>query len=84
MTAQEAEQKRRYRVQYYGLGRDEQDGDYRVKDAMLCFEPVQPVAQKMQDQEEISSDKNCIDHQLNGKHAQAFGIIFFHEESVEG
>ena len=55
-----------------------------VKDTMLRFELVQPVAQKMEDQEEITGDKNRIDYQLDCKRAQAFGSILFHEESVEG
>jgi hypothetical protein len=66
------------------LTSNEQEGDYRVKDAMLHIEPIQPVAQEMQDQEEINGDKNCIDRQLDCKHAQAFGTVFFHEESIEG
>src|SRR6266581_5504914 len=83
-VAQEPEQQRRHCIQNNGLTRNEQDGDYRVKDAMLHIEPVQPVAQKMQDQEEIDGDKNGIDRQLNCKRAQAFGTVLCHEESVEG
>jgi hypothetical protein len=66
------------------LTSNEQEGDYCVKDAMLHIEPVQPIAQKMQDQEKIRGDKNCVDGQLDCKHAQAFGTVFLHEESVEG
>src|SRR5262249_22485054 len=51
---------------------------------MLRIEPVQPVSQKIQDQEKISGDQNRIDHQLNCKRAQIFGLVFFHEDGVEG
>ena len=46
---QEPEQNRGYRIQNNGLTSYEQDGDDRIKDAMLRFEPVQPVAQNMED-----------------------------------
>src|SRR5207249_10303439 len=81
---QEPEQHSRECIQNNGLTGNEQEGDYRVKDAMLHIELVQPVAQKMQDQEKISGDKNCIDRQLDYKHAQAFGTVFLHEGRVEG
>src|SRR5215469_7434746 len=84
MAAQEPEQQGRYRIQNNGLTGDKQKRDYRIKDTMLRFEPVEPVAQKMQDQEEISGDKQRIDRQLNCKHAQSFGTVSFHEEGVEG
>jgi len=81
---QEPEQHCGHRIQNNGLTSYEQDGDDCIKDAMLRFELVQPIAQKMQDQEKISGDKNRIDGQLDCKHAQAFGTVFLHEESVEG
>ena len=46
---QEPEQNRGYRIQNNGLTSYEQDGDDRIKDAMLGFELVQPVAQNMED-----------------------------------
>jgi hypothetical protein len=46
---QEPEQNRGYRIQDNGLTSYEQDGDDRIKDAMLGFELVQPVAQNMED-----------------------------------
>jgi hypothetical protein len=46
---QEAEQNRGYRIQDNGLTSYEQDGDDRIKDPMLGFELVQPVAQNMED-----------------------------------
>jgi hypothetical protein len=84
MAAQEPEQHARECIQNNGLTSNEQEGDYRVKDAMLRIEPVQPIAQKMQDQEKISRDKNRIDGQFDCKQAQAFGTVLFHEESGEG
>ena len=45
----EPEQNRGYRIQNNGLTSYEQDGDDRIKNAMLRFEPVQPVAQNMED-----------------------------------
>ena len=83
-SAQNPEQQGRYRIQHNGLTGNEQEGDYRVKDAMLHFEPVQPVAQKMQDQEKISGDQNRVDRQLDRKCAEALGIVLFHAERSEG
>jgi hypothetical protein len=45
----EPEQNGGYRIQNNGLTSYEQDGDDRIKDAMLGFELVQPVAQNMED-----------------------------------
>lgn len=50
---------------------------------MLHFEPVQPIAQKMKNKEEVNGDENCVDHQLDCKHAQAFPSVLFHEERVK-
>ena len=50
---------------------------------MLRFELVQPLAQKMKNQEKITGDKDRIDCQLGRKRAQAFGSILFHEEQVK-
>ena len=83
-AAQEPEQHGRECIQNNGLTSNEQEGDYCVKDAMLHIEPIQPVAQEMQDQKEINGDKNRIDRQLGCKHAQAFGTVLFHEGSIEG
>jgi hypothetical protein len=83
-AAKESKQQGRHCIQDNGLPGNEQDGDYRIKDPMLRFEPVQPVAQKMQDRKEISGHKNRIDRQLNCKHAQTFGTVFFHEGGVDG
>ena len=47
---------------------------------MLRFELVQPVAQEMQDQKEITCDKDRIDCQLGCEHSQALGSILFHDE----
>jgi hypothetical protein len=44
---QEPEQNRGYRIQKNSLTSYEQNGDDRIKDAMLRFEPVQPTAQQM-------------------------------------
>ena len=46
---QEAEQNRGYRIQDNGLTSYKQDGDDRIKEAMLGLELVQPVAQNMED-----------------------------------
>jgi len=83
-AAQEPKQQGRYCIQNYGLTGNEQNGDYGVEDAVLRFELVQRVAQQMQDQEKINGDKQRIDRQLNCKHAQTFGTVFFHEGGVDG
>jgi hypothetical protein len=81
---QQPEQNRGYRIQNNGLTSYEQDGDERIKDAMPRFELVQPAAQKMEDQKEITCDKDRIDNQLSCERAQAFGGILFHEERLRG
>jgi hypothetical protein len=81
-SAQNPKQQGRYRVQHNGLTGDEQEGDYGVEDAVLRFEPIQPVAQKMQDQEKINGDQNRVDRQLDCKRAEALGVAFFHQERV--
>jgi hypothetical protein len=83
-AANEPEQQSRHCIENNGLTGNEQEGDYRIKNTMLRFEPIQPVAQKMQDQEKICGDQDRIDGQLNCKDAQVLGTILFHEEDVEG
>jgi hypothetical protein len=78
-SAQNPEQQGRYCIQHNGLTGNEQEGDYRIKDTVLRFESIQPVAQKMQDKEEVGSDQNRIDCKLGCKRAQALGIVLFHE-----
>src|SRR4030095_9876387 len=81
---QEPEQNRGYRIENNGLTSDKQDGHERINDAMLGFELIQPVAQKMQDQEEITCDKDGINRQLGCECAQALGSILFHEQRLRG
>jgi hypothetical protein len=79
---QEPEQNRGNRIQNNGLTGYEQDGDYCINDAMLHFEPVQPAAQNMKDQKEITGNKNGINCQLGCKRAEASGGILFHEQEI--
>jgi hypothetical protein len=81
---QEPEQNRGNRIQNNGLTGYEQDGDDGINDAMLHFEPVQPAAQNMKDQKEITGNKNGINCQLGCKRAEASGGILFHEERLRG
>jgi hypothetical protein len=83
-ATQEPEQNRGYRIQNNGLTSYEQDGQDGIKDAVLRFELVQPVAQNMEDEKEIACDKDRIDNQLSCERAQAFGSILFHEERLTG
>ena len=61
-----------------GLTGNEQDCDYGVGVAMLIFEVVQPVSQKVKNQEKITGDQNGINRQLNGKSSKSFRSFFFH------
>lgn len=62
----------------------EQNGEERIKNPMLRFEPEQPVAESMEDQKEITGDKNRIDHEFGCKRSQAFGSILFHDGRLTG
>jgi hypothetical protein len=68
-AAQEPEQQSRHCIQHNCLTGNEHEGDDGIQDTMLRFESIQPVAQKMQDQEEVRGNKNRVDGQLNGKGA---------------
>src|SRR3954463_11263158 len=45
----EPEQNRSYCIQHNGLTSYKQNGDERINNPMLCFEPEQPVAQSVED-----------------------------------
>jgi hypothetical protein len=42
------------------------------------LQPMQSVAQEMQNKEKINDDQNRIDKQFNQKCAQCFDCLFFH------
>ena len=61
---------------------NQQQRDYGIKDSTLRFQMVEPLAQKMQNQEEIADDEDGINGQFDRKRSQAFGSFFFHEAEM--
>jgi hypothetical protein len=79
-AAQKPEQQSRHRVQNNGLASNQQKSERGVREAMALRELVQPFAQKVKNEKEITGHQNRVNGQFNPKRAQTLGSAFLHPE----